>query len=105
MKLRARKALTYATRRLQPGDIFDARGRDARLLLAVRKAEAVREPVELAPPPAAVAAKIADAVSPDARAALRAEYEQALGKRPFHGWSDDELREKIAAAKAGPASA
>lgn len=105
MKLRARKALTYATRRLQPGDIFEARPRDGRLLLAVRKAEEVREPVDLAPPPPAVAEKIAEALAPDDRAALRAQYEQALGKRPFPGWSADELREKIAAAKAGNAPA
>ena len=29
---------------------------------------------------------------------VRAEYQRVLGKRPFHGWSVDELREKIAAA-------
>lgn len=32
--------------------------------------------------------------------ALRAEYERVVGKRPFMGWKADELREKIAAAKA-----
>lgn len=32
--------------------------------------------------------------------ALRAEYQEAVGKRAYHGWSADELREKIAAAGA-----
>jgi len=37
----------------------------------------------------------------DDLAALRAEYLEVVGKRPFHGWDADALREKIAAAKAG----
>ena len=32
-------------------------------------------------------------------AALRAEYQAVVGKRPFMGWGADVLREKIAAAK------
>ncbi|WP_422366405.1 hypothetical protein [Pelagibius sp.] len=36
----------------------------------------------------------------DDLAALRAEYEEAVGKKPFNGWDADTLREKIAAAKA-----
>ncbi|GLQ36741.1 hypothetical protein GCM10007908_03610 [Rhizobium albus] len=31
---------------------------------------------------------------------VRAEYERVLGKRPFNGWGIEELRAKIAAAKA-----
>jgi len=123
VKLKAVKGLTYNTRRLLPGDVFDASPRDARLLLAIRKAEAMREPVELPPPPPAVAEKIAATFvpptppndpnpppippndpnpptpPPDYLAALRAEYEAALGKRPFMGWDAATLREKIAAAK------
>lgn len=30
---------------------------------------------------------------------LRAEYQRVVGKRPFNGWSADELRAKITAAK------
>lgn len=26
---------------------------------------------------------------------LRAQYQEALGKRPYHGWGADELRSKI----------
>lgn len=31
--------------------------------------------------------------------ALRAEYQDVVGKRPFHGWDADTLREKIAEAQ------
>lgn len=31
---------------------------------------------------------------------LRAEYQDVVGKRPFHGWDADTLREKIAEARA-----
>lgn len=37
----------------------------------------------------------------DRLATLRGEYQDVLGKRPFHGWSEDELEAKIAEAKAG----
>ncbi|HLR78529.1 MAG TPA: hypothetical protein VK062_05720 [Burkholderiaceae bacterium] len=36
----------------------------------------------------------------DEKAALRAEYERVMGKRPFMGWDADKLRDKIAAAQA-----
>ena len=32
--------------------------------------------------------------------ALRDEYKEAVGKRAYHGWDADTLREKIAEAKA-----
>ena len=32
--------------------------------------------------------------------ALRDEYKEVVGKRAYHAWDADELREKIAAAKA-----
>jgi hypothetical protein len=35
----------------------------------------------------------------DPLTALRAEYQQVVGKRAFHGWSADELKAKIAEAK------
>jgi hypothetical protein len=115
MKLKAVKAFTYSTRRLLPGEVFEASSRDARLLLATRKVEAMRDPVELAPPPPALAKKIEAAVAPTPAVtvqppiasppaeditALRAEYEAALGKKPFNGWDAATLREKIAAGAA-----
>lgn len=30
--------------------------------------------------------------------ALRAQYQEVVGKKPYHGWDTDTLREKIAAA-------
>jgi hypothetical protein len=102
--LRATKHFPYNNRRLLPGDTFEANDRDARLLLAVRKAERVRKPVDLPPPPPDVAAKIVDAVGKpeDALQRLRAEYEAVLGKRPYYGWDAAALTEKINAAKAAP---
>lgn len=32
--------------------------------------------------------------------AIKAEYEELFGKKPFHGWKEDVLKEKIAAKKA-----
>lgn len=32
----------------------------------------------------------------DGISALRAEYQKAVGRRPYHGWDADELRAKIA---------
>lgn len=31
--------------------------------------------------------------------ALRVEYQEVVGKRPFHGWDADELRQRIAEAE------
>lgn len=35
-------------------------------------------------------------VEPDETQALREQYQQAFGKRPFMGWDADKLREKLA---------
>lgn len=51
------------------------------------------------PTPAAVLETRA-AEAEDALKALRDEYQEVVGKRAYHGWDADELREKIAAAKA-----
>lgn len=98
-KLRATKEFRYSTRRLLPGDVFEASSRDARLLLAVRKAEVVREPAIVPPPPPEVAAKIAAVVLPPDLNVLRAEYEAVIGRKPFTGWGAEVLRNKIADAK------
>lgn len=99
MKLQVVKPLTYATRHMQPGEVFEARtARDRRVLLATRKVRELREPANVPPPPAAVAERLAG--DEDARA-LRAEYAAVTGRNPFLGWNAETLREKIAAAKAG----
>lgn len=84
------KPLTYASRRLKVGDGFTARSdRDARVLTALRKAKVVGT-VKLNP----------DVDDGDLRS-LRTEYEHVVGKKPYHGWSAEQLLEKIVAARAG----
>jgi hypothetical protein len=112
VKLRAVKNLSYNTRRLLAGEEFEANDRDAKILIGIKKARAVRQPAAVPPPPPAVAAKIAAAVAPpappsdqgekinastDDLAAARAAYREAFGKAPFHTWDAATLREKIAA--------
>ena len=108
MRLVATKTLRYATRRLLPGDQFETRkDNDARVLIATRRARHIneRERAELAPPPESVLAKatprrLAASAAPDQpdtdMAAVRAEYFEKMGKRPFHGWDVATLREKMA---------
>ena len=88
----ATKSFTYATRRLLPGQDFITRtDRDARLLVAIGKARRATGKVAPAVKPAAPDDDLSD---------LRAEYQAATGKRPYHGWDADQLREKIAEAEA-----
>lgn len=83
----ANKAMKYATRRLLPDDHFTTKSeRHARILVGIGKARrAPQEPQKNE--------------QPDELAELRAEYTEKLGKRPFHGWDADTLREKIAEAE------
>lgn len=100
MKLIATKSMIYGTRRLLPGDMFDAPDRDARVLIGIRKAKdgTTRTPGKVPPPPEDVARKIEQATGGDV-AALRAEYEALVGKRPFMGWTADQLRDRIREAR------
>lgn len=100
----ALRPLTYASRRLQVGDYFTARTRsDARVLVALGKAKrgpSERVPGKVPPPPPTVIQKVAPAAleqdaSAGDRDALRAEYRRIVGKKPFHGWNEDELRKRI----------
>lgn len=103
-RLQVVKALSYprgyGTRHLAPGDVFTARSaRDHRLLLATKKVRELREPAAVPAPPPGVAQQIARTVAPsDELKALRARYAAVAGKPAFHGWSADQLREKIASA-------
>lgn len=56
----ATASFRYQTRRLRPGDPFQASDRDARVLVGVKKAREGRIPGRVAPPPPDVADKIAD---------------------------------------------
>lgn len=116
----ANRKMTYATRRLKAGDEFMASVKDANLLVRIGKASEV--PTALAgssfkvppPPPKPVAqpvevAAVTSSETPpvvhqaaatsdrgDALTVARAEYEDVVGKRAFHGWDEQELRRRIA---------
>jgi len=84
----ATKSLRYGTRRLMADDGFQARPRDARLLVAIGKARYATED-----------AKAADEAPVDDLAALRAEYQTKVGKKPYMGWDVATLRTKITEAE------
>lgn len=88
----ALKPLTYATRRLQAGDQFEAVFRDARVLKAIGKA---RDDYETVAP----AAPLADPAQPEPGSldALRAEAE-AAGVHVDRRWGEGRLRQEIASA-------
>ncbi|KAK0332942.1 hypothetical protein LTR94_022933 [Friedmanniomyces endolithicus] len=71
----ATKTLRYGTRRLMADDGFQARPRDARLLVAIGKARYATE---------------------DAKPAAEPVADDLAGKKPYHGWDADTLRAKIA---------
>lgn len=98
----ARKSMMYNTRRLLPDEPFEAKPRDARVLVAIGKA---RPATETAPaserrlhrrPQAQPTAATHDDLK-----AVRADYERVVGKRPFNGWDVATLRQKMAAHSAG----
>lgn len=98
-ELIATKSFTYATRRLLPGQDFATKSaRDARLLIAIGKARRKQASDTIATPPAKPVQKVAG-TDPEL-ATLRANYQTATGKKPYHGWSADQLREKIAESQA-----
>lgn len=94
-KLFATKSFSYATRRLLPGDSFEANNRDARILVAIGKAKQDRVPGHIAPPPADLAKKARPADDKEALAKLRADYQEVVGKKPFPGWKADKLQRRI----------
>lgn len=72
------------------------KARDPRYARILSKLGYERRDMVAAPAPAPVVV----APGADDMAALRAEYQAVVGKRPFLGWGAETLREKIAAAKA-----
>lgn len=117
-QLTAIRPLVYATRRLKPGDDFTVKtNAHARVLIAVRKARSRREPGVLPPPPEDLAEQMRTAsldhdgdgkpdgsIAPehtDDLKALRAQYLDVVGKRPFPGWDADTLRLRISETSSG----
>lgn len=120
----ATKRLRYGTRRMKPGEAFEAHRGNAKKLVAIGKARYATRDMVAADTPAVrevepqggyrryepvdprrntiddthrPAEALADATDTDERPALRAEYEAKFGKRAFPGWSAETLREKLAA--------
>ena len=106
------RAMTYGTRRLKAGDEFTTSARDADILVRLGKASEVPPALaqgnfKVPPPPAPPAAPVQQ-TTPVAQAdddgdgdenplkTVRDEYEQVVGRRPFHGWDEAELRRRMA---------
>lgn len=116
-RLIATKNMSYATRALRAGDEFNASPSDARILIALGRASEV--PAALAkvteqgfkvPPPPIVHASTTQSAGDDHTddtddaddnplKALRAEYQEVVGKRAFPGWDETELRRRMAEHK------
>ncbi|MFC7399580.1 hypothetical protein ACFQU1_20415 [Chelatococcus sp. GCM10030263] len=84
----ANRAMTYGTRRLKAKDEFAASARDARLLNAIGRAHFADQ--DQAAQQRAREEELHE---------LRAQYQDVIGKKPYHGWDAETLREKIAEAK------
>lgn len=83
-ELIANKALKYKTRRLLPGDRFEAHSRrDESMFILTKQASYAPPAVETV----------------DELKVLRDEYFKVFDKRPFMGWDAETLREKIAEHK------
>jgi hypothetical protein len=89
VEVTAAKELRYGGKTYVAGDQIEMPDKDANLLSRIGR-------VAIAPPPIKtdLPASVAED-APDERTALRAEYQERLGKRPCHGWSSDELRERL----------
>jgi hypothetical protein len=113
--IQARLADTgYRTRRLKAGDEFFVSEVMAGLMVnGLKKATRTRPTANVPPPPAALRSRLSQldhdgngkpggsAGAADHMRALREEYTRVVGKRPFSGWDEATLREKMAAAQKG----
>lgn len=96
VKIIATQRIPYGKRRYEAGEEIDcASEKDARLLVGIGKAKfaGAGSPTDL---PAR--AKPADDI-----ASLRQAYETVVGKRPFTGWTAQELRGRMTAHRNGQA--
>lgn len=89
----ATRRFRYADTMLEPGEHFFAAPSKAKILRTLNRAMAAPQTAANAPPESVDtnAASAAEDLS-----ALRAEYHTASGKRAYHGWDADTLRDKIA---------
>lgn len=95
----ANRPMTYGTRRLKAGDGFTAASRDADLLQRLGRARYVEaEPLDHDKDGRKGGSKVPKKA--DDLSALRKQYQEVVGKRPFAGWDAETLAAKIAEAKA-----
>lgn len=73
------------------------RERDAKLLKRLGRGTYMTRDMRAQPEPVVV--EPATPWIDDELTGLRAEYQEAVGKRPYHGWDADTLREKITEAR------
>lgn len=93
----ANQPMTYGTRRLLPGDEFVASRRDADLLARIGRAKLAE--VKADPLDHDGNGKKGGSLKPEASeelTALRTQYHDKFGKRPFHGWDAKTLTSKLA---------
>lgn len=94
----ASQPMTYGTRRLLPGDGFEAPRRDADLLQRLgRAAEASADPLDHDKNGKKGGFKASN--HREALEELRTRYQNKFGKRAFHGWDAKALTEKLAESK------
>lgn len=94
----ANQPMTYGTRRLLPGDEFQASRRDADLLERLGRAKvAALDPLDHDGNGKKGGSKLAPL--DDEITALRTQYQNKFGKRAYHGWDAKTLTEKLAEAK------
>lgn len=105
-QLVAVKRMSYAKRRLEPGDTFEAPASDAKIWILLGKARPRAE--ELPKPPARLVRKVIHAAADDvpppdlvvnSLSLARDEYQLKLGRKPYHGWDVEELRRRISEAE------
>lgn len=98
-KIVAQRSMRYGTRMLRAGDVFEAKDRDARLLVAIGRAKPVEVVIAatvIEPPTEEERAKIrAIAPSPTLADALRAEYRDRTGKDADGRWGVLRLTEEV----------
>jgi hypothetical protein len=102
----ANRSMRYGTRMLQAGDTFEAKARDARLLIAIGRAKPVPQesPVkEVILPTKEQASQIASILGEVPTAslieALRAEYRQRAGAEPDRRWGIPKLTKEVSALR------
>lgn len=94
----ANQPMTYGTRRLLPGDEFQASRRDADLLQRLGRAKiATSDPLDHDGDGKKGGSK--QAPKSDELSVLRTQYHDKFGKRAFHGWDAKTLTEKLAEVK------